>query len=76
MQIKSGLTRHKNSKHSDTLLNTTSPESAIFCFDTIVWIVESTKSQIIREILYGSAMDDLVNTASGTQNYTGCIKKM
>ena len=57
---KSGLTRHVNSKHIDTPSNTTSPKSAIICFDTIA----SIKSQIIRENLYGSAMNDFVNTAS------------
>ena len=66
---KGGLTRHINSKHSDTPSNTTSPESAMFCFDTIASIVESIKSQIMREKLYGSAMNDLVNTASCTQAF-------
>jgi len=58
---KGGLTRHINSKHSDTPSNATSPESATFCFNTIA------SKQIIREKLYGSAMNDLVNTASCTQ---------
>ena len=66
---KGGLTRHINSKHSDTPLNTTSSESVMFCFDTIASIVESIKSQIMREKLYGSAMNDLVNTASCTQAF-------
>lgn len=64
---KGGLTRHINAKHKEITAEQTSPELDIFCLDTVASIVESIKSQIVREKLYGSKMNDSVKAASSSQ---------
>ena len=64
---KGGLTRHTNSKHSEIPSKETSQKLEVFCLDTIVSIVETIKSQIIREKLYGAEICERVNSAGGTE---------
>jgi len=64
---KGGLTRHTNAKHNEITVEQVSLELALFCPDTVASIVESIKSQIVREKLYGSDMNDSVKTASSSQ---------
>ena len=59
--------RHTNAKHKEITTEQTSPELDLFCLDTVTSIVESIKSQIVREKLYGSKMNNSVNAASSSQ---------
>ena len=65
---KGGLTRHTNSKHSE-FLNKETPGVDLFCYDTISSIVQSIKSQIMREKLYGVEINKSVKSASCTEAF-------
>ena len=64
---KGGISRHTNSKHSEIPSKETSQELELFCLDTIVSIVETIKSQIIREKSYGAEICERVNSAAGNE---------
>lgn len=65
--VSRGLTRHTNAKHNEITAEQASLELDLFCPDTVASIVESIKSQIVRERLYGSDMNDSIKAASSSQ---------
>ena len=69
---KGGLTRHTNSKHSE-FLNKETPGVDLFCYDTISSIVESIKSQIMREKLDGVEINNSVKSASCTKAFYNAL---
>ena len=64
---KGGLTRHTNEKHNEITAEQESLELNLFCPDTVASVVESIKSQIFREKLYGSDMNDSIKAVSSSQ---------
>ena len=64
---KGGLTRHTNAKHNEITAEQESLELNLFCPDTVASVVESIKSHIFREKLYGSDMNDSIKAASSSQ---------
>ena len=62
---KRGLTRHTNSKHGE-FSNKDTPDVDLFSQEAIASIVESIKSQIMREKLYGVEINNSVKCASCT----------
>ena len=72
---KGGLTRDTNSKHSEV-----PPEQMLlimsFCVDTVASMVESIKTTIINEKLYGIHINDSIQSASSTEALYDSIRPL
>ena len=64
---KGGLTKHTNSKHGDPDKVSSPLNTTPLCFDTIESIVDTIKSNIIAEKLYGDEIDSVVKNISATE---------
>ncbi|CAB4003820.1 Serologically defined colon cancer antigen 8-like [Paramuricea clavata] len=64
---KGGLMKHTNSKHGDPHKVSSPLNTAPLCFDTIESIVETIKSNIITEKLYGDEINSVVKNISATE---------
>lgn len=63
---KGGLTRHTNAKHN-TLASAQNSLPESFCQKTVAHMVETIKSKIIKEKLYGTEINELVKNLSCTK---------
>jgi hypothetical protein len=73
---KGGLTRHTNSKHKEGSEIGTSPEDELFCLDSLSSIVESIKTKITEEKLYGEEVTASVKKASCSEDFYRAILPM
>ena len=63
---KGGLTKHTNSKHGDPDVSS-SRNTTPLCFDTIKTIVDTIKTNVVTEKLYGDEIDSVVKSISATE---------
>jgi hypothetical protein len=71
---KGGLTKHKNSKHqeADTEPGNTDNENCLL-FESLAGIVESIKTNLIAEDLYGSEINTAIKSASCSEAFFAAV---